>query len=576
MPDSNKLHHAILPMVSPSLRAPMSLLQLPPELQLMIARHLSSKDVGAFLRCSKKTYTSILEAHLYKQYNPLTWYSWSFDVPVWAAKNGLLGTLDKWLFHNPAAVTNPTLMRRLISHALHAADTKVAFRVLEISQDRVWVSKCLRESFKHLSAEGVALALHMGADLGAIDRSDLYRLFSTGSARVAQLLLSYGLDPNMRAGTHGTQAGPHDPGLPLLVLACQRNDTVILEALLAHGADIRSCLPPHTRSLSEQLSMKTEDTTNAASRPWLLRHAAMLAPNFSCLYFLLRTGHVRPSVHEMDGDVLEYLLHDSAADPLRAFLHRSPGEVKPRASRLACLATLLDHGLDPDALATPCRTWYARHRGRSSLLALAATEGHVDAVRLLLARGAAVDWDPLGDGTPLVHALRVARLPVHAAHRSNLLEAVWQLVEAGGSLSPPPHHGPRTAAAAAVVSRPLFAYRGKPIPRATRRVGMRPTLLRCKGIRLRSKLARTRGVVGHQQAPTAEYCKTRVRGVQGKPATSEKGIKVRGGEDAESCLLECNTHSASSRKRFRENDHQPDTSNKSNKMLESQKLELLQ
>jgi hypothetical protein len=196
-------------------------------------------------------------------------------------------------------------------------------------------------------------------------------------------LIEHGADPNLPSGP--------DEEAPLHITA-RRWDAAMAERLVAHGADVsrrrRDGATPHTVA---------ELSGNAAVAAWLLAHGAVdeLSPIERFVAACARA----------DRPVAEAML---AADPtLRSQLRPEHHLLLHRPAEngdAAVIDTMVACGFDPDA----------RDQDDVTPLHRAAMGGHVEAARVLLARGA--DPGPL-DGMfaapPIVWAVEGRENPQH-------------------------------------------------------------------------------------------------------------------------------------------------------------------
>jgi ankyrin repeat protein len=203
----------------------------------------------------------------------------------------------------------------------------------------------------------------------------VYMMFWGDNPAGPRWLLAHGADPNLAWG--------HEGEAPLHV-AARRWDVPMVEALVAHGADVSQRradgATPHTLA---------ELHGNPEIGAWLLAHGAVdeLTPLERFIAACARADRAAA-----DAILTSHPIVRSELRPEHHLMLHRPAE----AGNAAVLETMLACGFEPDA----------RDKDNVTPLHRAAMGGHVDAVRVLLAHGADVAaQDGMFAAPPLVWAV---------------------------------------------------------------------------------------------------------------------------------------------------------------------------
>lgn len=223
----------------------------------------------------------------------------------------------------------------------------------------------------------VRLLLAKGADVNARGSCALRRAAAEGYREIVELLLAAGVDVN----------ATEDGGWTALMEAASRGHTEIAAMLLAAGADVAA---EGSQYYEERLTTALHEAAGRAHKETV---ALLLAAGAGVR---MKDGGGRTPLHEVVGayrwsSVLE-LAHDLSVD--FGETNEDPCEAGERrahdAERTETLSLLLTHPTCADAA--------ARHGG--TLLAAAAGSGYKEAVKMLLARGTAIDGKTVDPNAP--------------------------------------------------------------------------------------------------------------------------------------------------------------------------------
>lgn len=350
-----------------------------------------------------------------------------------AIRDGRANAARRLLTHHPAIARANVWAASAAGNAAFVADAvardpRLATAALPPSPRTPLLDACaspLHAGDPEISAgilECVRILLAAGADansyiLFADDDPDsrlpaLYFACVHGNAAVARLLLERGANPNDGESTyHSAELGRFE----------------ILELLLAHGADLSGQHPRWRNTPLYFLAGYREvDPTSASALRgvrWLLDNGA--DPNVPCgdgdevpLHMIARHG----GLPEMARVLLE---HGARVGAKRAD-GRTPYVLAVRTGHTDVAAVLLEHGAEPggvmpaDELLGACmrgdepaaRALLAKHPGilkelseaDLNLIAQAAGEGNIEAVRVMVALGFELTREGEWAGTPLHHA----------------------------------------------------------------------------------------------------------------------------------------------------------------------------
>jgi ankyrin repeat protein len=282
--------------------------------------------------------------------------------------------------------------------------------------------------------------LAMGADANtstpqpddpAIQLSVLYRASERGNAGLVRLLLEHGANPNDGESIYH---------------AAERNHRAVLELLLEHGAEISAAHPHWTNTALYYLVGHRDEQPMSASANegvrWLLEHGAdpnvpSYASRETPLHRVAAFGRAAPLAH---------LLLEHGADPTQPRADgRTPHDLAVRAGNTAVAELLRERGAAGDlrpvdaflgacAVGDETRARLLLGANPALLDTLTSTErevlvhaaghGRVEAVRVLIALGFAVETESREGGTPL-----------HWAAWNGRVETVRLLLERGAPVN---------------------------------------------------------------------------------------------------------------------------------------------
>lgn len=358
----------------------VTLLDLPNELLLHIARFLpNQEDVSDLSRANRLLHT-VLDSYLYR-YNVHhdNAFALSFGAYV-----GCRTVVEKCLAAKPPNIDAPPhclpgRSRGWPSHnALCNAITRQHTDLVELllahgaSPHHGWGGKVtpLMMAAKHGNIESMIMLIERGADVHAKDglqQTALYYAAARGGVEFIRFLLEQGAEVNI-AGENGN--------IPFL-LAARSGDLASMHVLLDYGADI---------------SMIDASGRNALC-------ATAMSGQVSCLQYLLDHGAECQLPTDMGRTALFDAVYYGQAEVAQFLLDR--GVILERkeelmhataqSGHLACLIILLRHGVEVD-----CKT----QRQETPLL-LAVRFGHLNVVEHLVGVGADINSSDLKGQTPL-------------------------------------------------------------------------------------------------------------------------------------------------------------------------------
>jgi ankyrin repeat protein len=304
--------------------------------------------------------------------------------------------------------------------------------------------------------DAAELLLQCQAKVNARDRRNLTALHAAakiGDDTIVSLLLRYGADFEAKDGELMTA----------LHYACEENSEAVVEALLAHRADIeaqgKEAMTPLLCAcragarqvtsilLVRKANLKHKGEGNMTSLHWacynghaevadlLLQkkcsieartsdgrtplHIATMTKNFAVAELLVRKGAALEAQCNRSLRPIHYACQN--ADPILVQLLLSSGAQIEAATQLDLLrplhmATIRDSSTVAEMLLKKGATVDARNATGDRALSLACTLGHIDLVRLLLSKGAAMraraPKGPSREDSPLCKAAAHGHLPV--------------------------------------------------------------------------------------------------------------------------------------------------------------------
>lgn len=247
-------------------------------------------------------------------------------------------------------------------------DVSIVLRDFVRDMHRPQIVEATVEATVKVTVEAIVTALELKAGFGEIHPDDMWRVFSAENSNVAQLFLRWELDPDLKLEKRNSRTKGHiQQPAALLCAACMRSDTIVLEALIEKGADMRVFKEQASPCFLQNDPLRPELFEPHIRTP--VSVAALLTPNLSCLKFLLDRKYVQPDVEGVNKWLLHYLCVPSELFPKRLscfigeigigtrFNNNStpfnlsavepPPETRVPDNRRACLEMLLKHGLDP-------------------------------------------------------------------------------------------------------------------------------------------------------------------------------------------------------------------------------------
>ncbi|KAM3536325.1 hypothetical protein MY4038_000483 [Beauveria bassiana] len=388
-------------------------------------------------------------------------------VPFWAIEYKEHGTFEAWITKN-AAKADGAILLDLLKTCVGCSDQAKAQLILKVEiEPPLDVSIVLRDFVRDMhrpqiveatveatvkvTVEAIVTALELKAGFGEIHPDDMWRVFSAENSNVAQLFLRWELDPDLKLEKRNSRTKGHiQQPAALLCAACMRSDTIVLEALIEKGADMRVFKEQASPCFLQNDPLRPELFEPHIRTP--VSVAALLTPNLSCLKFLLDRKYVQPDVEGVNKWLLHYLCVPSELFPKRLscfigeigigarFNNNStpfdlsavepPPETRVPDNRRACLEMLLKHGLDPNSI---CMSVSG---SALPMLSFAAETGNLEVMELLLEYGALIDFGQFGQGTALMHVLDCAQQnedPIKCQHQLN---TAMDLVEDGADVAP--------------------------------------------------------------------------------------------------------------------------------------------
>ncbi|PQK08418.1 hypothetical protein BB8028_0001g04950 [Beauveria bassiana] len=330
-------------------------------------------------------------------------------------------------------------------------DVSIVLRDFVRDMHRPQIVEATVEATVKVTVEAIVTALELKAGFGEIHPDDMWRVFSAENSNVAQLFLRRELDPDLKLEKRNSRTKGHiQQPAALLCAACMRSDTIVLEALIEKGADMRVFKEQASPCFLQNDPLRPELFEPHIRTP--VSVAALLTPNLSCLKFLLDRKYVQPDVEGVNKWLLHYLCVPSELFPKRLscfigeigigarFNNNStpfnlsavepPPETRVPDNRRACLEMLLKHGLDPNSI---CMSVSG---SALPMLSFAAETGNLEVMELLLEYGALIDFGQFGQGTALMHVLDCAQQNEDPIKCQRQLNTAMDLVEDGADVAP--------------------------------------------------------------------------------------------------------------------------------------------
>ncbi|KAM3474730.1 hypothetical protein MY8738_007754 [Beauveria namnaoensis] len=353
-------------------------------------------------------------------------------VPLWAIKYKEHGAFETWITYDATKVDRSILLD-LLKTCVRCSDEAKAQLVLKVEiEPPLDVSIVLRDFVRDMhrpqtveatveatvkvTVEAIVTALKLKAGFEEIHPDDMWRVFSAENSNVAQLFLRWKLDPDLELRkTNSRTKGHIQQPAALLCAACMRSDTIVLEALIDKGADMRVFKKQASPCFLQNDPLRPELFEPHIRTP--VGVAALLTPNLSCLKFLLDRKYVQPDAEGVN----KWLLH---------YLFEQPPETRVPDNRRDCLEMLLKHGLDPNSI---CMSVSG---SALPMLSFAAETGNLEVMELLLEYGALIDFGQFGLGTALIHVLDCAQQNEDPIKCQRQLNTAMDLVEDGADVAP--------------------------------------------------------------------------------------------------------------------------------------------
>ncbi|KAI9043104.1 ankyrin repeat domain-containing protein [Aspergillus affinis] len=363
----------------------VTLLDLPNELLLYIARFLPSQEDVSYLCCANRLLHAVLDSYLY-HFN--VHHDNAFAL-TFGAHVGCRTVVVKCLAAKPPNIDAPPYRlpgrsrgwpsRNALCNAIIRQHTDLVELLLAhgASPHHGWRGKVtpLMMAAKYGNIESMRMLIERGADAHAKDglqQTALYYAAARGGVEFIRFLLEQGAEVNV-AGENGKT--------PFL-LAAGAGDLASMEVLLDHGVDIAAI--------------------DASGRNALC--AAAKSGQVPCVQSLLDRGAECQLSTDMGRTALFDAVHYGQAEVAQLLLDRGVilerkeelMHATARSGYLACLEILLRHGVDVD-----CKT-----QNQETPLLLAVRFGHSNVVEHLVGVGADINSPELKGQTPmsLAHA----------------------------------------------------------------------------------------------------------------------------------------------------------------------------
>ncbi|KAM3452049.1 hypothetical protein MY3296_004786 [Beauveria thailandica] len=261
-------------------------------------------------------------------------------VPRWAIENDQTSTLQTWLTNDAAQVDRPILLD-LLKTCVYRDKKVMAQMILKVDISLpLDVSIVLRDCVRYMR------------------RPQILK-----KAMSLNFFLEKGLNPDLELTKRDLRTGRYlKQPAALLCAACMRSDTIVLEALIKAGADMRVFKEPAQRCLPGQ------DSWNLGlfePTEWTPMSVAALTPNLSCLKFLLdnKRTTVRLNDAQCSARYVAWMIG-------RGYMGTATALVQALECAEPDLVQLLLHGADPHERDGADQDAYDYAGGESSRLAM--------------------------------------------------------------------------------------------------------------------------------------------------------------------------------------------------------------
>ncbi len=324
------------------------------------------------------------------------------------------------VIHAPATTPIHSAAKNALIQAIHTGDTSTALDLIRQDPQVIFESDCQGNSPLHLSVlkrlEAVVSALaQQGISLelrNQEEKTALYLAAENGSARLVDILLTYGADPHA-----------HAKGKSPLYSACKHRYNAVIHMLLHAGATSEELTTALVPAIEHNDVHLVQTLLDAGANPRTTDCGALTAAvdkgNAQLVLILLNTG---ANPDELDGRPLQnaayygrtqiaQILLDAGAEPnSRNYWWKTPLHFAAENGHAKIVQALIDAGAEVDVF-----EWGFLGRYRETPLHKAAYQGHIACAQALLAAGADINLKDVGDFQET--ALRKAR----KNHRSKMV-----------------------------------------------------------------------------------------------------------------------------------------------------------